>query len=165
MPHCSHFCICVSACVEWCGHVFQFLKTSLPFGASAGPPWVQTRWAVLLSPEDSPLPRCPSRPRILGSLVSGTQHLFQHNRKCLGPEGVGKQETCPTSGSGSFQSELVYFGSKLSTSPMVPRGGTTSRCSNMPRIIGSQDPWIPGSQEFGHTRISGSQKKLDYQEF
>jgi hypothetical protein len=32
-------------------------------------------------------------PRILGSLVSGTQHLFQNNREGLGPTGAGKQET------------------------------------------------------------------------
>jgi hypothetical protein len=34
----------------------------------------------------------------------------------------------------------------------------------MPRIRGFQDPKIPRSQEFGHTRISGSQKQLDSQE-
>jgi hypothetical protein len=39
---------------------------------------------------------------------------------------------------------------------MGPRGGTTPRHSNTPRIL--------GSQEFGQTRISASQRKLDSQE-
>ena len=67
-----------------------------------GPPWVQTQQTVTQSTEISPLPRCPRTPRILGSLVSGTQHLFQHSQEGLGPTGSGTQEPCPTSGSGSF---------------------------------------------------------------
>jgi hypothetical protein len=38
-------------------------------------------------------------------------------------------------------------------SPMVPRGDTISRFCNMLRILGFQDPSIPGD---GHTCISGS---------
>jgi hypothetical protein len=46
-------------------------------------------------------------PKILGSLVSGRQHLFQHNWECLGPAGAGTQEPSPTRSSGSFWSVLV----------------------------------------------------------
>jgi hypothetical protein len=44
------------------------------------------------------------------------------------------------------------------TSPTTPRGSSTPRCSNMPRITGSLDHRITGSQELGHTRISGSER-------
>jgi hypothetical protein len=83
-----------------------------------------------------PHPRHPSMHRILGSLVSGTQHLFQHKPEGLGPAGAGRQEPCLSSGSSSSQSALVYLGFKLT----VPRGGTKSRHSNKPRILQSQDP-------------------------
>ena len=130
-------------------------------GASPRPPWAQTRQTVPQSPEDSSPHRHPSTPRILGSLLSGTQYLFQQNRECLGPAGAQTQEPGQTSDTGSFW----YLGFELSRqphrldSPTVRRGGT--RSSNMPRILGSQDP---GSQELSHTRISGSQRKLDCQE-
>ena len=52
-------------------------------------------------------------PRILGSLVSGTQHLFQHNWECLGPAGAGAQDLCPTSSPCSFWLVLVYLGFQL----------------------------------------------------
>ena len=42
-------------------------------------PWVQTQQKVPKSPEDSPCHSHHSFPRILGSQVSGTQHLFQTN--------------------------------------------------------------------------------------
>jgi hypothetical protein len=41
--------------------------------------WARTHLTVPGFPEDSPPYRHPSRPRILESLVSGTQHLFQQN--------------------------------------------------------------------------------------
>jgi hypothetical protein len=44
---------------------------------------------------------------------------------------------------------------------MVPRGDTTSRHSNKPRIR-SWDPRLTGYKELGHTRISESQRKLDW---
>jgi hypothetical protein len=68
-------------------------------------------------PKDSPFPRHPSMPRILGSLVSGMQHLFQHNWECLEPTGAGTQEppSPPTSGSSSFWKALDYIGLELSS--------------------------------------------------
>jgi hypothetical protein len=83
--------------------------------------WAWTQWTVPRSPEDSPPPGCPSTPRILGSLVSGTQHLFQHNREHLGPAGAGTQEPRMTSGSGSFHFVLVYLGFELSRQPHSPQ--------------------------------------------
>jgi hypothetical protein len=77
-------------------------------------PWAPTWWTVPRSPEDSPLTRCPSMPRILESLVSGAQHLFQHNLECLGPAGERTQEPCLTSGLVSFRSALVYLCFELS---------------------------------------------------
>ena len=53
-------------------------------------------------PRGHSTPRFPSMLRIVGSLVSGTQHLFQHNWECLGPAGAGTQEPHTTSGLGSF---------------------------------------------------------------
>ena len=66
-------------------------------------------------------PRLPSTPRILGSLVSRTQHLFQHHQEFLRPAGAGTQEPHPTSGLGSFQSALVYLGFKLSRQAYGPQ--------------------------------------------
>ena len=43
------------------------------------------------SPEDSLPNICPRTPRILGSLVRGTQRLFQQNLGCLGPSGEQMQ--------------------------------------------------------------------------
>jgi len=56
------------------------------------------------------------------------------------------------------------LGTNSSASPITPRGRVTPRHSNMPRIPASQDLGIPGSQGLGHTRISGSQRQLDFQE-
>jgi hypothetical protein len=61
----------------------------------------------------TPPSRSPSIPKILGSLVSGTQHLFQHNWECLGPAGAGAQDLCPTSSPCSFWLVLVYLGFQL----------------------------------------------------
>jgi hypothetical protein len=142
-------------------------------------------WTVPWSPEDSPLLRHPSMPRILGSLVSRVQHLFQNNCEGLVPAGAGTQETRPTSGSGSFWSVLVCLGFEHSRQPHGLKKRTTSRCCNMSWILGFQDPRsldIPGSQGLRgsltakdpdtprisgsqDSRITGSQRKLDSEEF
>ena len=124
---------------------------------AAGTLWARTWWTVLRSPKDSPPSRRPSIPRFLGLLVSGTQHLFLQNREFLGPAGAGTQEPHLTSGSGSFHLALVYLDFELSRQPHGPQKRYHFQ-------VHTQDPRIPGSQEFGHTRISGSQRKLDCQE-
>jgi hypothetical protein len=96
------------------------------------------------SPENSPRPRCSSMTRIVGSLVSGTQHLLQNNNEGSMQAEAGTQETCQNSGSSSFWSALVYFVSNPADSPMVPTGGTTSRSSNTHRILRFHDPRISG---------------------
>jgi hypothetical protein len=83
-------------------------------------PCTQTQRTVPWSPEDSPPHRCPSMPRILGSMVSGTQHLFQKNWGCLGPAGTQAQEMCQTNCSDTFLSTKVYFSFKLSGQPHSP---------------------------------------------
>jgi hypothetical protein len=121
---------------------------------------------------------------ILGSLVSGTQHLFQTNCDEPVTAGARTQEPCLTRDSGSFWSVLVYIGFEQTGQPMVFRGDTIFRHCNMPRILGFQDnrslitpgsqglkgsltdknsdtPRISGSQEPG---IIGSQRKLDSEE-
>jgi hypothetical protein len=59
------------------------------------------------SSEDVPPLRRPSKLRSLGSLVSGTQHLFQQNQECQGPAGAQTQEPYLTSSSDSFWLALV----------------------------------------------------------
>lgn len=56
-------------------------KQTFPVSTSSGTCWARTQQTVPHSPEDSQHHRHPSTPRILGSLVSGTQHLFQTNRE------------------------------------------------------------------------------------
>ena len=94
---------------------------NLPVRASPRLPYTQTLQTVSLSPEDSLPHRHPGMPRILGSLVSQTEHLLQQG--CLGKAVAQTQETRPTSISGSFWSTLV---SNSAERPMVPRGGATS---------------------------------------
>jgi hypothetical protein len=99
---------------------------------------------ALWSPEDSPCPRRPSTPRILGSLVSGTQHLFQHNWECLGPAGAGTLDPSRPvawNTSGQHWSTLVFNTADNTT---VPRGCTTPGLCNTSRILGFQNPKIPG---------------------
>ena len=127
-------------------------ESVLLIGASARPPW--GRQTVPWSPEDSPLPRHPSRPRILGSLVSGTHHLFQHNLACLEPAGAETQEPCLTSGSVPSSQHWSTLVSISADSPTVPRGGTTSRHSNTPRNLGSQNPRNPGTLSYQYLRVS-----------
>jgi hypothetical protein len=111
------------------------------------------------SPEDSPLPRHPSMSRTLGSLVSGTKHLFWYNQEGLGTAGTAHRNPAqPVTQGPSSQYWSIYVSNSVNNN-RIPREGTTSRCSNMPKILGSRDPRIPGYQELGHKRISGSQKK------
>jgi hypothetical protein len=65
---------------------------------------VEPQQRVPRSPEDSPCHRRPSTSRILGSLVSGMQHLFQSIPEGLVPAGTGTKEPNPNSGWGSFWS-------------------------------------------------------------
>ena len=69
---------------------------------SLEPLWARTPQMVPQIPEDSPRCRCHSTPRILGSLVSSTQHLFQKNREGPVPAGTGTQESLLISSWSSF---------------------------------------------------------------
>jgi hypothetical protein len=79
--------------------------------------------------------------------------------ECLGPAGTETQKPHLTSGSGSFESVLVYLGFKHSQQHQGPQ-----RKYDFQALQYIQDLRIPGFQELGHTRISGSQRKLDCQE-
>jgi hypothetical protein len=64
-------------------------------------------------------------------------------------------------GSGSFQSTTALpWGQSLRT---VPRG-QEERTLQSQALYHAQGLWCAGSQELGHTRISGSQRQLDSQE-
>jgi hypothetical protein len=71
----------------------------------------------------------PSTPRILGSLVSRTQHLFQKYPEGLVPAGTETKESCPTSGWGLFSSApaLLPLEHELGGGSQVPRGLTTPK--------------------------------------
>jgi hypothetical protein len=104
-------------CVPFNRWVFKTMSKwfrFLPTGANTWSPWAWTLQTVPQTLEDSSHPRRPSTPSILGSLESGTQHMFQQNRECLGPSGAQTQEPCLTSGLGSYWSAFVYLGFKLS---------------------------------------------------
>jgi hypothetical protein len=64
--------------------------------------------------------------RILGSMVSGVQHLFQDSRGGEGavPAGTGIQEASPTSGWGSFLLDPAqgHLGHELSGWSHCPQG-------------------------------------------
>ena len=62
-------------------------------------------------------PGTPSKPRILGSLVSEKQHLFQNNHEGPVPAGAGTQEPHLTSIWGSFWSALGFQHSGQPHSP------------------------------------------------
>ena len=74
------------AIMNFVGNRWNYKEVTLP-----RPPCVQTCQMVSLSPD-------------LGSLVSGTQHLFQNNQEGPVPTGTGTQENCSTSSWGSFRS-------------------------------------------------------------
>jgi hypothetical protein len=88
--------------------------------------YIRTHRRVPRSPETSPHCQCPSTPRILGSLVSGTQHLFQNNLESLVPAGTGTQEIHPTS---------IHPRAILGTNLVGP---------STPRILGSLRPVYTG---------------------
>ena len=172
----------------WCQQEQGHRKPARPGACvpSSQPPWVRTQRMVPCAPEDSSCHRHPNIPRILGSPVSGTQHLFQNNRHWPMTVEERTEEPCLASGLGSFWSVLVYLGFKHSGQPKVPRVGTTSRCCNTPRILRFQDPRIPGPwshqdlclrgsltaknsdtpriSDSQDPRITGSQRKLDSEE-
>ena len=82
--------------------------------------WVQTQQRVPRSPEDSLRHRCLTTLRILGSMVSVMQHLFQNNLEGFGPAGTRTQETHSTSGWGSCWSmcHLVHKLNRQSHGPL-----------------------------------------------
>ena len=106
--------------------------------------------------------------------------MFQQNWGCLRAAEPWTQVPLLNSGSGFFRSALVYLDFELSGhSPTVPRG------SSMLRILGSQDPRslvTPRSEGLRGSlaskksdtprlaasqdrKITGSQRKLDFEKF
>jgi hypothetical protein len=85
--------------------------------------------------------------------VRRTQHLFEHHQEWLRP--IGSRDTVTLSWplalvpSRKHQSTL---GANSGDSPIAPKWGTNTWCSNMPRTL--------GSQELGHTRFSGLRGSL-----
>ena len=81
---------------------------------------------------------------ILGSLVSGTQHLFQINH-CDGPVTAGERTWEPylTNCLGSLWLVLVYLDFKHIRQPHDPQ--RTSRHCHMSKSLGIQDTRIPGA--------------------
>jgi hypothetical protein len=75
--------------------VIGFILVSV---TSPTPSWVQTQ----RDSEDFPCHRRPSTPRLLRSLVSGMQHLFQRILEGLLPAGTGTKQKCLTSSCDSF---------------------------------------------------------------
>ena len=105
----------------------------IPISTTLAPSWAQTWQRVPRSPEDAPGCRHPSTPRVLGSLVSGTQHLFQKIPESLVSVGTGTKETCqPAAGvpSGQCQSHALM--------------GLSSAGTSTSRILGSLRPVYAG---------------------
>ena len=115
-------------------------------GGCAGPPWARTRQTVSRSPEDSLLPRHLSTSKILESLVSRTQHWFQHHQECLGPAGAGTYtEDLPDQGLRFLPvGTLVYLGFELSGQSHGP-----PKKNHFQALKHTQDLRISGSQELG----------------
>jgi hypothetical protein len=78
--------------------------------------------------------------RILGSLVTGTQHLFQKIQDGRVPAGTGTKETHPTSGWGSGRHQPCNILGMNSVDPSTPR--ILGHCRN--RDIGN-----PPNQQLG----------------
>jgi hypothetical protein len=76
--------------------------------------WAQTWWRVPRSPEDFPCNRHPSTPRILRSLVSGMQHLFQKSWRVFYQQEHGQRKpTLTAAGVHSGQQQpLAILGAK-----------------------------------------------------
>jgi hypothetical protein len=89
--------------------------------------------------EDSPPHRLPSMPRILGSLVSRTQHLFQQNQGAWGQQ--EHRHSNPVQPVAQFL--LVSISSRppwvrtQRTVPLSPEDSTPHRCPSTPRILRS----------------------------
>jgi hypothetical protein len=97
------------------------------------------------------IPRRFSKPKIIVSGVSMTQHLFQHHQEWLWPAGSRDMGIPPDQWLRLLPGSLFILGTNSATSPTAPRGGSNFRSANTAWITGSRDPEIPGSQEFGHT--------------
>ena len=119
---------------------------------------MQTQQSAPHHPEIAPLPGTPTCPdqRIRGEEDTTSVPI-------LGVTGTSGTQACRNSVKpvAPFPSSLGWcpeqtLGPNLAASPTTPRSSSSPRCSNTPRI--------PGSQELGHTRISGSQRQLDSQE-
>jgi hypothetical protein len=95
-------------------------------------------------------------PRILVSLMSGTQYVFQHNWECLGPAGAEAQEPCLTRSSSSFWSALVYLGFKHSRQTHGPQ-----RKYHSQELKHAQDLRIP---EYQDTRSLVNPESQDHRE-
>ena len=102
----------------------------------------------------------------------GRHNIWPNTESKCAQHDLGTQELYLTSGTGSFQSELV-LGANSAASPTTPRGSFTPRCFNTPRMPGAwshQNLRIletallpgtlthPGSQNH---RITGSQRQLE----
>jgi hypothetical protein len=99
-------------------------------------------WMVPWFPEDSQHHRCPSMPRIVGSLVNGMQHLF----KKLGGACDSRSRDRGNPPDQRLRFLLVGVGLPwFWTQQRVPRGGSVSRHCNTHRILEFQDPRIPGA--------------------
>jgi hypothetical protein len=92
------------------------------------------------SPQRTFTPQVPRNTQNLGSLESGTQHLFQQKLECLGPAGAWTRNPSRLLARVPSGHHPSTSGLKSVEISMVPRGHTTSRFSNTPRILGSQDP-------------------------
>ena len=101
-------------------------------------------WRVPNSPEDPPHRRHTSTPRILRSLVSGTQHMFQNTWRVLCQKEQGQRKPIrPVAGvhSGWHQLHAIL--------------GTNSTGPSTPRILGSLRP-VDAGEHMGnrHNRES-----------
>ena len=73
-------------------------------------------------PKDSPFPRHPSMPRILGSLVSGMQHLLQKTQRVLCQQEQGQKKPTPkVARVHSSQHHPCTFLSVNSAGPSTPK--------------------------------------------
>jgi hypothetical protein len=107
--------------------------------------WTQRR--IPQSPEDSPCCRSPSTPKILGSLESGMQHLFQRRVLCQQEQGQ-RNPAQPEAGSPSGGS-----------SPK-PSWAQTGQTLAHP---GSWDHWDQSTQEEGgRIRCSKENYTIEY---
>lgn len=106
------------------------------------------------TPRGSSFPRHSNMPRIIEE-ENTTSALTPEVTGTSGMQGCKK--THPANGMGSYLSEWYTeqtLGTSSEPSSTTPRRNSALRCSNNPRIT--------GSQELGHIRISGFKRQLDY---